>query len=89
MTAGTVRRMRGTAMRPGHQSWMRDPRQRHSPTNHGHAALPPATREYQSDSSSKRPAPSSVFPELRPLIRGPTLIETTESRLTKVVPYQL
>ena len=33
----------------------RAPRQRQLPTNHGHAALPSATRGYQPDSSSKPP----------------------------------
>ena len=33
----------------------RAPRRRQLPTNHGHAALPPATRGYQLDSSSKPP----------------------------------
>jgi hypothetical protein len=38
----------------------RDSRQRQLPTNHGHAALPSATRGYQLDSSSKPPLELAV-----------------------------
>jgi hypothetical protein len=42
---------------PGlHARPTRAPRARQLPTNHGHAALPSATRVYQPDSSSKQPA---------------------------------
>lgn len=56
--AGTIPRMRALAMRQGGlASWTRAPRQRLLSTEYGHAALRPgATREYQIDSSSKRPA---------------------------------
>ena len=62
-TAGTIPRMRALAMRQGgFASWTRAPRQRHLSTEYGHAALRSgATREYQIDSSSKRPAPSVDF----------------------------
>jgi hypothetical protein len=65
MLAGTNRRMRDLIMRQGNLAscqapWTRDFRQRSLPTKHGHARLCPGfarvIREYQDDSSSKRPA---------------------------------
>jgi hypothetical protein len=64
MRSGTIRRMRDIPMRQGAiGAWTRDFRQRPLPAKNCHAALHWATsvtREYQSDSSSKRPA-SFVF----------------------------
>ena len=59
--AGTHRRTRGVPKRQD-VTWLRTRvgRQRSLPTKNGPAALPSATRAYQSDSSSKRPAPSVV-----------------------------
>jgi hypothetical protein len=69
------------AMRQGLSARTRDSRQRHLPTNHRHAALrrPGATREYQRDSSSKRPrwlssVVSGWFLQQQP--RPPTRIDT-------------
>jgi hypothetical protein len=62
MQTGTIRRTRAVAMRQ-RAALIRDSRQRHLPTEHGHVALRRlvgATREYQSDSSSKRPVSSVV-----------------------------
>ncbi len=80
--------------RQGASSWTREDRQRFLPTKHGHAALRrPAdvTREYQSDSSSKRPAPSSVICglEIQHNRPPPCLYTLDRNRgLTTVVPYQ-
>ena len=65
MKAGTNRRIREKTLRQGiSDSLNRDLRQRYLPTKHGHAWLCSITnrviREYQSDSSSKRP-PSSFL----------------------------
>ena len=62
MKAGTIRRTRVAALRQGGSaSRTRDVRQRRLPTENGHAALRSgATRAYQNDSSSKRPAFSVV-----------------------------
>jgi hypothetical protein len=55
---GTILRIRDLAMRQGF-SRTRATRQRALSTEYGHAALRPGvTREYQIDSSSKRPVPS-------------------------------
>jgi hypothetical protein len=62
MRTGTIRRTRVIATRQG-QALTHDPRVRYLPTEHGHAARPglaQATRVYQSDASSKRPASSVV-----------------------------
>ncbi len=66
-------RMRETAMRQGCvHARTRDPRQRYLPTNPGPAALHRSlevTREYQRDSSSKRPATrrlQSLIPDTHP-----------------------
>jgi hypothetical protein len=58
--AGTIPRIRALGMRQGgFASRTRASRQRHLSTEYGHAALRSgATREYQIDSSSKRPASS-------------------------------
>jgi hypothetical protein len=54
--AGHDPRICGLAMRQGSDSWTRAPREHALATEHGHAALPSGvTREYQGDSSSKRP----------------------------------
>ena len=90
MTAETIRRMRVGTMRQGARSPIRDARQRALPTKNGHAALWPSqatTREYQSDSSSKRSASSSAVsvPQLeltRPPPRQPAI------PIDRVVPYQ-
>ena len=62
MKAGTIQRTRVAALRQGGlASRTRAFRPRHLSTENGHAALRPgATRAYQSDSSSKRPASSVV-----------------------------
>jgi transposase len=63
MQAGTIRRTRVTPYATAPRALTRAPRQRHLPTEHGHAALRRlvgATHEYQSDSSSKRPVSSVV-----------------------------
>ena len=72
--AGNDRRMREAAMRQGgFAPWTRDPRLRYLPTDPGTAALRrnlAVTREYQRDSSSKRPAKThrlqSTLPETHP-----------------------
>jgi len=58
MKAGRIQRIRVAALRQGEPfSRIRAIRQRRLSTENGPAALRPgATREYQSDSSSKRPA---------------------------------
>ncbi len=58
MKVGTIRRTRGAALRQGgFVSRTRALRVRFLPTENGHAALRESvTREYQNDSSSKRPA---------------------------------
>jgi len=63
MKAGTIQRTRVAALRQeGSTFRTRALRPRSLPTENGHAALRSgATREYQTDSSSKRPAPSVVF----------------------------
>jgi hypothetical protein len=63
MKAGTIQRMRVAALRQGGPaSQTRAFRLRYLATENGHAALRSrATREYQHDSSSKRPASSVVF----------------------------
>ena len=63
MKAGTIQRTRVAALRQeGSPFPTRALRQRSLSTENGHAALHlGATREYQSDSSSKRPASSVVF----------------------------
>ncbi len=71
---GNDRRMREAAMRQGGSDpRTRDPRQRSLPTNPGPAALRRPlglTREYQRDSSSKRPAKThrlqSPLPDTHP-----------------------
>ena len=63
MSEGRLRRMRGTAMRQRRPaSSTRDDRRRPLPAKHGHAARPEATREYQSDTSSKQRPRSSISP---------------------------
>ena len=63
MSEGRLRRMRGTAMRQRRPaSSTRDDRRRPLPAKHGHAARPQATREYQSDTSSKQRPRSSISP---------------------------
>lgn len=63
MSPGTNRMNRGPSKRSGELlSRTRDHRARLLPTKHRLAALPPATREYQSDSSSKRPGAVVLFP---------------------------
>jgi hypothetical protein len=66
MKAGTIQRTRVAALRQGgYASRTRALRQRYLATENGHAALRSrATRAYQMDSSSKRPA-SSVVLDLR------------------------
>jgi hypothetical protein len=71
MNAGTDRRTRELAMRQGiFNLRTRASRQRRLPTKNGHAgsarACARVIREYQSDSSSKRPAPSSVLRSCHP-----------------------
>ena len=62
MQPGTNRMNRHRAMRYGDLPTTRDPRVRLLPTKHRLAALPSqATREYQSDSSSKRPGCLVLF----------------------------
>jgi len=66
MRSGTIRRTRDCAVRqdPTYVR-TRDYRLRTLPTENCHAALPRlpwATREYQSDPSSKRPDPSMLSP---------------------------
>jgi hypothetical protein len=63
MKAGTIQRMRVAALRlEGSAFQTRELRPRSLATDNGHAALRfRATRAYQNDSSSKRPAPSVVF----------------------------
>jgi hypothetical protein len=64
MRAGTIWRTRAVPTRQGpHHARTRDHRLRSLPTKHGHAArliTIGAIREYQSDSSSKRPAASAL-----------------------------
>ena len=63
MSEGRLRRMRGTAMRQRRPApSTRDRRRRPLPAKHGHAARPQATREYQSDTSSKQRPRSSISP---------------------------
>ena len=63
MSEGRLRRTRGTAMRQRRPApSTRDPRRRPLPAKHGHAARPQATREYQSDTSSKQRPRSSISP---------------------------
>ncbi len=63
MSEGRLRRMRGTAMRQRRPApSTRDDRRRPLPAKHGHAARPQATREYQSDTSSKQCPRSSISP---------------------------
>ena len=86
MRAGTIWRTRAVPTRQGmHCAQTRDHRLRSLPTKHGHAALLitiGATREYQSDSSSKRPAASALSsPTHKPTGRPPPL--------TPVAPYQV
>ena len=66
MNAGTVKRIRGLAMRQESPAlWTRASRQRSLPTKHGHAGSARLHRRvirvYQSDSSSKRPASSALW----------------------------
>lgn len=63
MKAGTIQRTRVAALRlESLASQIRALRLRHLSTDNGHAALRfGATRAYQSDSSSKRPASSAVY----------------------------
>jgi hypothetical protein len=78
MNAGTDRRIRGLTMRHGivHPE-TRALRGRCLPTKNGHAGSARARarviREYQSDSSSKRPAPSSVLQSCHPPGRRKTI----------------
>jgi hypothetical protein len=64
MDEGTIRRIRGSTMRQkGCGFQIRAHRRRCLPTKYCHAAMPWETgviREYQSDSSSKRPTESAV-----------------------------
>ena len=95
MQEGTIRKMRDRAMR--HMSTphgTRDSRQRQSATENCHAALRHergATREYQSDTSSKKPT-SSVFSRLSSLPPAnkspPQEKEVEKDMLDKVGPYQ-
>ena len=63
MSEGRLRRTRGTAMRQRRPAPpTRDSRRRPLPAKHGHAARPRATREYQSDTSSKQRPRSSISP---------------------------
>ena len=63
MSEGTLRRTREDAMRRrAMASLIRDSRRRSLPAKHGHAARPQATREYQSDTSSKQRPRSSISP---------------------------
>ena len=63
MKSGTNRRTRGLAMRQENAFFRtRASRERPLPTENGHAALPPVTRVYQSDSSSKSPVSSVASP---------------------------
>jgi hypothetical protein len=74
MNAGTNRRTRALTLRRRRYPSTRDLRPRSLPTDHCHAALrrlAGAIREYQSDSSSKRPASSVAFgPSTGPPPRG-------------------
>ena len=89
MQAGTNRMNRHRAMRCGESSpATRDSRLRLLPTKHRLAALPDrAIREYQSDSSSKRPAcvvpfalpPENPPPSLSRLDRGSLHISPTHA----------
>src|SRR5713101_2637325 len=89
MRSGTKRRIRESSLRYGSShSLTRVLRQRTLPTNHCHAGSTPlagAIREYQSDSSSKRPALSaaSVSWYLHPDKSPPKNLG-----LTTVIPYQ-
>ena len=60
---GTIRRIRDYARRRrATGAPTREPRERLSPTEHGHAALRESViREYQSDSSSKHPVSPSAL----------------------------
>ena len=63
MSEGRLRRTRGIAMRQRRPApSTRDRRRRPLPAKHGHAARPQATREYQSDTSSKQRPRSSISP---------------------------
>ena len=66
--AGHDLRICGLAMRQGSDSWTRASREYALTTDRGHAAMPlGVTREYQRDSSSKRPRRSgSLSFRLRP-----------------------
>ena len=63
MSEGRLWRMRGTPMRQRRPApSTRDARRRPLPAKHGHVARPQATREYQSDTSSKQRPRSSISP---------------------------
>ena len=89
MSAGTIRRMRGTTMRQRRlSSSTRESRQRPLPTEHGHAARPQATRGYQSDSSSQRPR-SSIhrgFGATRLPRRPPEVLDSRSLRISFAAP---
>lgn len=91
MRAGTIQRTRVNVVRLDSSAQTHDVRVRYLTTEHGHAArhrYAGATRVYQSDSSSKRPA-SSAFSGCRnrqPERERPPPAKKTA--LTGVTPYQ-
>jgi hypothetical protein len=91
MRAGTIRRTRVTGVRQELHLLTHGLRLRYLPTKHGHAArlgLARATREYQSDSSSKRPAPSAISDPDSPKTTRPPPTRERREALTRVIPYQ-